>query len=139
MSEAYGLALNVLGYREDGEWCALALDMDLRGYGRTFEEALEELRGCVVEQIGFARFKNQLETIWRPAEPEYFKRFEEVRKACIDKALAAGVARSRMSRVLGFLGSTRSDDDEEYVARGLPIPPAHEIAAWKGSPLPPDA
>ena len=37
------LSINVLGYREEGQWVALALEMDLRGYGETFEAALREL------------------------------------------------------------------------------------------------
>jgi len=31
------VTLNILGYREESEWVALALEMDLRGCGKTFE------------------------------------------------------------------------------------------------------
>jgi hypothetical protein len=63
------VALNILGYFEDSEWVALALEMDLRGYGKTFNKALEDLKGLVAMQIGFALFKGQPEMIWRPADP----------------------------------------------------------------------
>ena len=65
----FGASLNVLGYREQDEWVALAMEMDLRGYGSTFSEALEELADLVQTQIEFAQFKDQPELIWKPAEP----------------------------------------------------------------------
>ena len=33
--------LRVLVVREDGMWCAIALDMSLRGYGETQAKAVE--------------------------------------------------------------------------------------------------
>jgi hypothetical protein len=60
------IAFSVLGYREDEEWVALALEMDLRGFGETFEEALDELRDLIATQISFALFKEQPEMIWTP-------------------------------------------------------------------------
>ena len=74
------VVLNVLGYTEDDEWVALALEMDLRGYGPTFGEALEELTDAVATQIHFAHFKGQAELIWKPAEPVWFERFADVRR-----------------------------------------------------------
>jgi hypothetical protein len=67
----------VLGYREDGDWVALALEMDLRGYGRTFGEALQELKDLVATQIQFAQFKGQFELMWKPAEAVWFQRFAD--------------------------------------------------------------
>jgi hypothetical protein len=72
--------LNVLGYREEAEWVALALEMDTRGYGDTFTAAVKELYDLVLTQLSFARFKGQPELIWTPAEPIWFERFDEVRK-----------------------------------------------------------
>ena len=68
MTQEGNVAVSVLGYREDDEWCALALEMDLRGYGRTFREALDDLRDSMTMQIGFAHFKDELDMIFRPAE-----------------------------------------------------------------------
>lgn len=72
--------LNVLGYQEEGEWVAVALEMDVRGYGDTFVAALEEVYDLVLTQLSFARFKKQPELIWNPAEPTWFEHFDEVRK-----------------------------------------------------------
>jgi hypothetical protein len=44
------VTLNIPGYFEDSEWVALALEMDLRGYGKTFYKALEDLK-----RTGFIR------------------------------------------------------------------------------------
>jgi len=69
--------LNVIGYREDGDWVAVALEMDLRGYGSTFGKATADLADLVSMQMSFARFKNQPELLWRPAEPAYWMLFHE--------------------------------------------------------------
>jgi hypothetical protein len=74
------VVLNVLGYSENEEWVALALEMDLRGYGPTFREALEELTDVVATQIRFAHFKGQAELIWKSAEPVWFERFADIRR-----------------------------------------------------------
>jgi hypothetical protein len=58
-SNPSSVAFNVLGYRDEGGWVALALEMDLRGYGSTFEEAQKDLTYLVAMQIGFARSKGQ--------------------------------------------------------------------------------
>jgi hypothetical protein len=74
------VVLNVLGYQEEGAWIALALEMDLRGYGGSFGEALEELTDLVGTQIRFAQFKGQPELVWKPAEPVWFERFADARR-----------------------------------------------------------
>ena len=71
------VTLNVLGYREEAGWVALALEMDLRGYGNTFQAALKELVDLVSTQVEFAHFKGQPEILWKPAEPVWFERFAD--------------------------------------------------------------
>lgn len=67
------LAINVLGVREDGAWCAIALEMSLRGYGETFQEALDELTQAMEAQVSFAVQHDNLDQIFIPAEPHYFR------------------------------------------------------------------
>jgi len=111
------MVLNILGYREGNEWVALALEMDLRGYGDTWEEALSELRDLVFLQISFAHFKKQLAMIYKPADPVWFQLFADSRSAKL-----------------------RSEhQDEHYLTGGLPIPPTHVIAEMQGSFKPADA
>ena len=61
--------VSVLGYREDDHWCALALEMDLRGYGQSFGEALKDLQESITMHIGFALFKNEPGMIFFPPIP----------------------------------------------------------------------
>ena len=105
------LTLSVLGYREGDEWIAVALEMDLRGYGSTVDEAFEELTDLVTTQLSFARFKGQPEMIWKPAEPIYWRLF-------------ADAVREQLQ---GLASSTHRAENADYVARGLPIPPLHVI------------
>lgn len=107
-----GVTLNVLGYQESKEWAALALEMDLRGYGKTFDEALKELKDLVEIQISFALFKGKPEMIFRPADPVWFERFADFRRSCLTEM---------------FTSSHHSHGN--YEVAGLPIPSAHVIEA----------
>ena len=64
------LPLPVLIYpnEEEGGWTALSLEMDIRAYGDTPEEALDELSDLVYVQISFAVFKDDPSLIWKRAE-----------------------------------------------------------------------
>lgn len=114
MTEEGSVTMSVLGYREDDEWCALALEMDLRGYGRTFREALDDLRDSMTMQIGFAHFKDELDMIFHPAEPVYFSLYAQVR-----------------NDHLTTLAKKGSVGESDYAVAGIPIPPPERIAAEK--------
>ncbi len=107
------LFLNVLGYQEDGEWIALALEMDLRGYGESFDEALDDLGNLVEMQVSFALFKKQPELIWSPADPVWFERFAEVRQ-------------TRLRDL--YSGADPAVENGDFRVRGMPIPPPHVVA-----------
>ena len=81
--ESLELAINVLGVREDGAWCAIALEMSLRGYGETFEAALVELREAIDAQVSFAVQNGNLDQIFIPAEPHYFKLYADVKREAL--------------------------------------------------------
>ena len=115
MTKKYEVNVNVLGFEEDGQWCALALEMDLRGYGENFEEALNDLDESVKMQISFAQFKGNTDLIFHPAERKYFKLFARAQKQYIE-ALALG----------------QPTVQSEYIAAGIPVPPAHVIANYRG-------
>ena len=109
------LTLGVLGYQEEGEWVALALEMDLRGYGATFKEAFDDLNEIVTMQISFAQFKGQPELIWKPAEPVYWTLFE-------------GARRDRLQEYVSSL----TPRNPSYAVGGLVLPPPHVIASLPG-------
>ncbi len=102
------LTLNILCYPEDGEWVALALEMDIRGYGATPDDAWSELRGLVDAQIAFAKEKGAPELIWFSAEDRYWDMYREAQRREMDARLAAG---------------TFSTCDVR--TGGMPLPPAH--------------
>jgi len=108
----FEIALNVLGYKdkEENEWVALALEMDLRGYGSTWEEALSELNDLVFAQIHFAHFKRRPEMIFRPADPVWFHLFADSRRAKLES----------------------EQGKSDYLTGGLSIPDPHVIAQSQG-------
>ena len=81
------IPMSVLGYWEEGEWVALALEMDLRGYGETFEDAFKNLEEAIEEQICFAVYKQDLGLIQHRAEDRYFRMFREARNAALREVL----------------------------------------------------
>ena len=74
------LAVNVLGVREDGAWCAIALEMSLRGYGETFRDAVGELAEAIEAQVSFAVEHDNLDQIFTPAEPHYLRLYAAMRR-----------------------------------------------------------
>jgi hypothetical protein len=109
-----GLSLPILGYREDGEWVALALEMDLRGYGETFDEAAQDLADLVTGQLSFALQKGEPELIYHPAEPVYWRMHADVQREKLS-AFARGTSR-----------------DSELRVAGMPLPSPNEIAERAG-------
>lgn len=79
--------IHVLGFQEDGLWCALALDLSLRGYGETFEAAQQDLAHAVEAQLSFAFQHNTLDKIWQPAESRYYEMYQDARRHALEKSM----------------------------------------------------
>ncbi|MCK4593542.1 hypothetical protein KAU45_03505 [bacterium] len=77
-SEMRVLQLKVLGYREDDEFVAHCLEMDLRGRGSNREEAEDELTRLIKAQVSFALSKGEEGLIYHPAEERYFEIFDNL-------------------------------------------------------------
>ncbi|HED19696.1 MAG TPA: hypothetical protein ENI74_09370 [Gammaproteobacteria bacterium] len=105
-----GATVSVIGFREDDSWVALALEMDIRGYGDTFEDALQEMVEGIGMQINFATFKEQPDMVFHPAAPAYFSLFAQVR----DEFLRAAA-------------TSTDTTDMEYQIGGVSIPQPHVI------------
>ena len=73
--------VSVLGYIEDGDWVAHALEMNVIGVGDTWEEALSVLDENIQAQISFAKYRGDDSLIFQPAPPEFFEKFREVQEA----------------------------------------------------------
>lgn len=79
--------IHVLGFQEDGLWCALALDLSLRGYGETFEEAQKDLQDAVEAQLTFAHQHDTMDEIWQPAEAHYHVMYQQARRQALELAV----------------------------------------------------
>ncbi len=71
---------NVIIFREDSTWTALALEMDIRGYGSTPHAAMEDLDGMLRAQITFAMQMGHPESVWHRAEDKYWQMWEKARR-----------------------------------------------------------
>jgi len=72
--------VSVISFRDGDTWTALALEMDLRGYGPTVEAANNDLREMLMAQVSFAVQMGHPESVWNRAADEYWRMFEEVRR-----------------------------------------------------------
>ena len=96
----------VLGLEEDGTWCAIALDLSLRGYGKTFEEAAEALDEAIEAQVSFAIQHGTLDSIFVPAEAHYVELYSDTRRRALTDYL-----------------SGREIRPKSYAASDLPLKP----------------
>lgn len=76
-SHIYNIQIRVLICKEDGEFVARALELDLLGYGKTEEEAVKDLQEYVEAQVMFAHQKKDASMLKFPAAPEFFQRWED--------------------------------------------------------------
>ncbi len=77
----YDLVIRVLIYKQDDEFIAHALEMDIPAYGATEEAAKKELENLVENQLSFAASKGKQEMIYFPAPQEFFDRWEAAHRA----------------------------------------------------------
>lgn len=97
-TEMVNVTISVLSLKEEGEWCAIALEMDLRGYGKTNDEAIRDLLDHVQMQVSFAVSQGKPELIDRPAEGKYWEMFSQLkRKALMDLATPSVKPQKRTS------------------------------------------
>lgn len=71
--------LRVLLYKdaEEGEWVALCLEMNIHGWGATWNEALNVLEERIEAHVSFACENDRTEAIFCSAGPEWLARWEE--------------------------------------------------------------
>ena len=75
--------VEVLGILEDdGTWCAIALELDLQGYGPDLESACVDLTAAIEAQLGFAinDERANLDQVFFATERPYFEMFGEFRR-----------------------------------------------------------
>lgn len=83
---------------DEWRWSAVALEVDLWGYGHTMEEAREHLQEAIEAQIEFADGRQEPHLIAHPAEGKWFRLWDE----------AQGRDKERLAKMLG--ASTETED-----------------------------
>ncbi|MBI5124652.1 MAG: hypothetical protein HZA70_00280 [Planctomycetes bacterium] len=71
--------LRVVIYKEDDDYIAHCLEMDIMGTGRTLEIAIEEMKRLVEAQISYCLDKHIEDTLLSPAPPEYWRKLLHAR------------------------------------------------------------
>ena len=112
------VVVSVLGYIEDGDWVAHALEMDVIGVGSTWKEALSALDENIQAQVSFAKYRGDDSLIFQPAPAEFFEKFREAQeatlRALVDKRRGQGsLANSPMS---GYLPVPKNIPTGDYAA-----------------------
>jgi hypothetical protein len=79
--EAKAFEVNVLIYREGSEWTALALEMNVRGYGPSRQDALKDVIEMLSAQVSFAVEMRHPESVWNRAEQKYWEMWEQARRS----------------------------------------------------------
>ena len=78
--ETKAFEVSVILFREGSGWTALALEMDIRGYGPTREAAVDDALAMISAQVSFAVQMGHPESIWKPAEESYWRMWEKARR-----------------------------------------------------------
>ena len=65
---------------EGSKWWAVALEMDIWGFGNTTEAAMEDLNELIAIQIEFAAGKNKISILDHPAEKKWFQLWDILKK-----------------------------------------------------------
>lgn len=113
--------ISVLGFREDESWCALGLEVGIRGYGETFEEACDDLEDLVLMQVSFAVFKGRTDMIRYPAEAVYFELFsQQIKRQPADTPM-------------------KPSGDDRYRVGSVPFPSPEAVSPEKESFVPANA
>lgn len=67
--------IGVLIVWEDETYCAIALEMSLRGYGSTHADAIQQLKGAIREQVIFCATEGDPGQVFVPADGGYWRRY----------------------------------------------------------------
>ncbi|MEM9304400.1 MAG: hypothetical protein AAGE01_19980 [Pseudomonadota bacterium] len=85
MSDAKQVKVNGISFFDEGEkaWVAVALEMDLYGYGESPEAAFSDLFDAMCAQLETAAEFDNFEMLFKKAPDRYFKKYREAMAAQI--------------------------------------------------------
>ena len=111
-------AIKVLGIKEDDGWYAIALSMNLRGYGNNFDGALKDLLQAIDAQLSYAYQHDTLEGIFVPAEKYYLDLY--------DKIIIEEIRQSQESDKL-----KSPPNEKNYIAKDIFMPTFHKNNSYE--------
>jgi len=75
----YTFTIEALGFYEENQYKAVAVNMDIWGYGRTQKEAFDNMVDLAEAQISFAVQSDNMSLIEFPAEDKYLAMYKKAR------------------------------------------------------------
>ncbi|VAW63651.1 hypothetical protein MNBD_GAMMA10-2973 [hydrothermal vent metagenome] len=114
MNEICETPINILGFfnENEGVWSAVALELDLWGYGETKEESIEELVEMIQAQQSFSEFKENPDLLLRSAPAMYFHMYAQAH----EEALRANIRHEKIERDTFAGGMSLSEISEKHYA-----------------------
>lgn len=104
VSKPLRFVINVLAWCEDSEWTAVALEMDLQGFGATRAAAEANLQGLILMQMELAVQKRDSRLMFRSAPPHLWSIFTREKE-----------------RLMGRMIQGDDDDDAQYSVAAMPM------------------
>lgn len=86
--------VSIVIFLEGSTWTALALEMNVRGYGSTKSDAVADVQQMLTAQISYAVQMGHPDSVWCVAEQKYWHMFEEARRKHFVAELTGSTARS---------------------------------------------
>ena len=115
--------IRTIGFRDpeaEDQFCVVGLDVDIRGYGETYEQAEKEFLSLLKAQIDFAIEKNKPELVFFQAEQKYFDLYNQ---ALAEKIHFEAMRRKAVvGRFAGIYASTFKKDKTNYEVSSVAIP-----------------
>ncbi len=80
MKSASKLAFNVLVKREDGEWIAHCLELDIVATGSTPNAAVKDMKSLILAQVSTAIENENMEYLYHPAPQEVWQEYARAQR-----------------------------------------------------------
>jgi len=78
--EPKAFEVSVIVFREGTTWTALALEMDIRGYGASRKAAVDDAMAMITAQVSFAVQMGHPESVWKRADEKSWQMWENARR-----------------------------------------------------------
>src|SRR6266545_22973 len=95
----YDFQIRILLSKDEGNFVAHALEMDLVAYGKTEKEAVKELDSMIENQMSFAIERGDDRLMLFPAPKEFFEQWEQAHADAL-KGIAGNTSAKRQVRAV---------------------------------------